>query len=238
MRLAPVLAGGFLMVMLASASASAATIAQTAALASTPVPVGTSGFNTSFAVNKFDPGLGTLTEIRLEFTGGVSGSATLARTSQGPNPVNYRVDLGNDFALRVGSTMVAELQNVVSSNTVSVPRGGSASTTLAPVSNSVTSTLTQALSPALFSQFTGTTGSVSMALQILRDNSFAQLTGGNGTLVAPNNPFYVNFATGDLRVTFTFTSTSPAAVTEPLTLSLFGLGLIGLAAVRRRSAAA
>jgi hypothetical protein len=221
MRLAPVLAGAFLLVGIDSASA--ATLVQEVSFASTAVPTG--GLNTTLTVNKFNVTNATLTAIDLEFTGGVSGTVSLTRTNTGPpSAQSYAVELGADFALTVGPSAVAELLDVVDTETIQISRSGSRTGT---ASFATSASVTTALAPALFAQFTGP-GSVNIALGILRDN---QVTGpGNAPLATQT---FNNYAMGDLRITFTYT-VSNAPVPEPLAVSLFGLGLLSLAAVRRR----
>ncbi|WP_372618847.1 choice-of-anchor E domain-containing protein [Falsiroseomonas sp.] len=222
MRLAPVLAGGFLLITLGSASA--ATVVEQASLASTALPTG--GLNATLTIDRFDVANATLTAIELQFTGGVSGTVSLTRLNNGPRVQAYPVELGADFALTVGPSAVAELQDVVASGSISIDKNAALT---GSASLSTSGSVTAALAPALFAQFIGP-GSVNVALAILRDNLVTAPT--NAPLASQT---FDNFASAELMVTYTYTA-NDAVVPEPLSLSMFGLGLLGLAVVRRRAA--
>ena len=215
MRLAAVIMAGGL-VSFAIGSASAATMVDTATLTLTTVPTG--GLSATLAIDKFNVSNATVTGISIDFAGTVSGTISLTATSSG----TYAARLGDDFTLKLGGTTLATLSNVLSTN-------WSNSYSVGQTRNSGTLTgngsVTSSVSSALFSQFTGT-GSLSLALQILQDNRRSGPT--------PWQVNYMNKASVALQVTYTYTlNPGGGRVPEPMSLVLFGIGLLGLVGAGR-----
>ena len=220
MRVAAPLAVGLLSLTIGSASAATMVVSGTMAL--TAVPSG--GLSQTVFIDKFNVTDATLTGISIDFTGNVSGTVSFARTQMGTaNPITYTTHLGSDFTLALGVATLLSLPNVYTGDFTAalVKNGSAASGTLTGTGSAVS-----LVSSSLFSQFTGV-GSLDLGLQILRDNAFT----------SPNTPptvTYMNNASVALQVTYTYSLASPATgVPEPMSLAMFGVGLLGLVAVGR-----
>jgi hypothetical protein len=236
MRVSALFAGGLLLLM-GTGAVSAATLVETGSLARIDVPAGTGGLSTSISVNKFDVSNATLTGIEVVFLGETYGSVTLTRTNTG---LNGNRDFGNiglrqDFTLTIAPSVTVTLNDVATNTTtLTVPQSASrVAATETPRNAALTpgsaTSGTVSIASSLFSLFTGP-GSISLALTILRDNFAASaLQGNSGTWSATHD----NEAVAQLQVTYIYTqSQPPSPVPAPMALALFGIGLLGLGAIR------
>jgi hypothetical protein len=222
MRFAPFLLGGTLLVAFAGAS-QAAVITESATYASSTLPSG--GTNTVLTINKFNAP-GALLSVDVELTGHSGGTLRVSRSNSGPaGSVTYTSTLGADFTLSFNSTSLPVL-DIDSPVSVVVPRQSTVTSGVVGDTDSVSGNY---VAPAMLSFFTGP-GTVTFNLSIVRENGTVSPASNatNGFYSAARN----NTAGADLVVTYTYDRPFVPAP-EPMTLTLFGLGLIGLGVARR-----
>lgn len=196
----------------------------------------TGGLSQTYTIDKFDVAGMTLTGITVEFGAQTYGSVVIQRQGTGTNGVVTfgNIGLRQDFTLTAGVTTVASLQDV-GTNVISVGvnRNQTITSSTIPAAQAAltfgsATTGVVSLAPGLFSLFQGA-GSLSLALNILRDNFAATIPSNPGTYTITYNDQMAI----DARIIYTYVDT-PVTVPEPLSVALFGAGLLGIAALRRR----
>lgn len=157
---------------------------------------------------------------------------------------------GDNFAINAATGVVGNAANKIAAgftgvaytNTMLMPAAAPASTALYYIDSS---TDTLAMAPGAFNTPTITTVG-SLGVDVLRANGFEVL--GNGQAFAALNVdagtslatglYSINLGTGAATLIGTYNGTlsglTVSAVPEPQTYALMGLGLLGLAALRRR----
>jgi hypothetical protein len=192
-----------------------ATGAASAASLSTPsqtltLPLQSTDASQTYTVNKFDPSLGTLNSVTVSLSGAVQGSASY--TNNGTRQVRATLNLEDtaDAIDPAGNTLAEVIP--LSSQTVTVPAGGSGSTgnitsSAGPLTTVYTDTPTLA-------EFTGP-GTANVSLTAT-GTSFAQ-AGGNFSST------FVTNASANASIFYTYTT--PTSVPEPS--NMLAVGLIG-----------
>jgi hypothetical protein len=206
--------------------AQAATITRTAEYPLTALP-GPPGTDTTLSIQKFSPSWGTLLGVEVELQGTSAGTLRIGRNNNGPaGSVVYTSTLGANFGLSFDTTSLPVL-SVDTPVSVTVARSQTATSSFVSSSGTVSSNY---VAPAIMAFFTGP-GSVVFNLSIDRDNGSVSPTSSvtNGTYT----PGRFNQAGALLTVRYDVDRST--AIPEPLTLSLFGMGLIGLGVIRRVS---
>ena len=200
--------------LIAAGSAQAATITQSAAL-----NLETTEINQIFNINKFDSALGTLTGVAITLDGEAISSATLTNTAAQAQ----RFQFGSTLNLYLDGAGLSEVLSLNLFNFNSQIQVGQ-TVNLGTV-NPSDSLLINA---ADLSAFIGT-GTTSFTCDSLVSNSQA---GGGGNITVVQN----TQAGCGLNVVYTYDvpTNPPAQVPEPASMALVGLGMMGLAAIRRR----
>lgn len=200
--------------LIAAGSAQAATITQSAALT-----LETTEINQVFNINKFDSALGTLTGVAITLDGEALSTATLTNTAAQAQRFQFGSTL-NLYLDGAGISDVLSLNLFNFSNQIQVGQTVNLGT-----ANPTDSLL---INVSDLSAFIGT-GTTTFTCDSLVANSQA---GGGGNITVVQN----TQAGCGLNVVYTYDvpTNPPAQVPEPASMALVGLGMMGLAAIRRR----
>ncbi len=197
-------------------SANAATVTQSAAL-----NLETTEINQAFSFNKFDASLGTLTSVLINLDGRALSSASFENNAAQAQNFSFASTLNlflDNAAAGVSETLALDLFNY--------PRQ---LTDLGLTDlGSVDKTDTLSFNAADLNAFIGT-GTTSFTCESGVVNTQA---GGGGNIVVTQS----TSAGCGLSVVYTYDvpTPPPANVPEPASMALVGLGMMGLAAIRRR----
>ncbi len=224
MRLAGFVVAG--LVLGVSASVQAASIVETASYGPANLPAATS---TTLNIAQFDASLGTLTGIKVELIGTSDGTLSVRRGNNGALvSVTYSTTMGVDYDLSLNSTslFVVDVDSAVS---VTVPRNRTVVGTATSGSGSDSVTFNDAGSLALFTGLGVVTFDLGLTPENVLPPSMSPINQNpsNGNMGTQTYTF-ANTAGAELLVTYTY-----VGIPEPLTLSLFGLSLVGLGVVRQ-----
>jgi hypothetical protein len=197
------------------------------------------------SVQKFNPSLGTLTSVDIQLTW--SGTTSIQVTATGGSPASGSTDtnimLHLTDALNAPDSLIqsgffggiSDQLNIgcldtgcyggipvfLASSFINLPSGDT--TTLGPLTNSLTQHPTPFTSGAILSEFTGT-GSLPI-YAATESKTTITFSGGNGSSVQTTNVSVSG------QVTYTY---NPTATPEPGTMSLLGASIAGLAVAFRK----
>jgi hypothetical protein len=186
----------------------------------------TTNWSQNVVLPLFDPLLGTLTDITLQLTGGVFGSARLESQDGSPATINYNLSaIVTATGLNGLSVLVLPAANGVFNATAydgTTDFGGTSGATFNNLSNADTNS-TSSNSAGNLAAYTGV-GNFTVALAA----NGASSSSGSGNLITS----FTTQAGALVSVTYTYDDPSPAP--EPATFAIVGAGLAAAAFIRRR----
>jgi opacity protein-like surface antigen len=196
-------------------SANAATVTQSAGLV-----LETTEINQSFSFNKFDASLGTLTSVLISMDGRAVSSASFDNSAAQAQNFSFNSTL-NLFLDNAAAGISDQLSLVLFNYPRQLTDLGLTDL------GTVDKTDTLSLSAANLAAFIGT-GTTTFTCESAVSNT---QSGGGGNI----NVLQSTEAGCGLNVVYTYdVPTPPTNVPEPASMALVGLGMMGLAAIRRR----
>ena len=163
----------------------------------------------------FDASLGTLDSVIVTLFGSVTSSVTVNAVTAEP----FGADVTSGARIRVLSGPGTGAQLNISSTATTAPLSAGTNTTLDFGTLTNSTPLTVNLADFL--------SDVTFSLAAIGSNSCGTSGGNNGC-------DFSTVAGARIDVLYNFTAPTPVAIPEPASMALVGLGMVGLAAVRRR----
>lgn len=184
-------------------------------------PLETTEINQVFSINQFDATLGTLTSVAITLNGEALSSATLLNNAANGQRFSFSSTLNLFLSITGAPDPLLSLSlNLFNFPSTTLPVGALQDLGTVTPSDSLTINATD------LSAFIGT-GSTSFTCESQVANT---QSGGGGNIVVTQN----TKAGCGLDVVYTYdVPTPPGKVPEPASMALVGLGMLGLAAVRR-----
>lgn len=186
----------------------------------------------SLSVFKFNPALGTLTDVLITLNGTVVATLKAENTST-TSGASISVTDTVTQALSTGSLSLAQVLPVASMSFVATTAdsnpfdfAGTSGKTLTGVTGTATSGQLDLTTASILSAFTGTGAVDPIALTIVATANASATGGGNIISQA------ITQASGDVTVQYKYNPAAP--VPEPASMTLLGAGLVGLGAIARR----
>ena len=201
--------------------------------------------NQNLTVTLFDPGLGTLTGVQFNLVAGLSSVFSITAGSSGATTAYGEIQFTDSLKDPDLVTLFSRSNTILSSQvytTLSPNQTVTSPTATLNLATGITGDNTQAntlgfsdltgTDAALIGDFTGTgAGQTSSMAYSTTTATLAGYTGGNASTTQ------TTYVTLSGSVIYTYTPEAPPpppGVPEPMTLSVLGAGLAGLAALRRR----
>lgn len=227
--------------LLAAGAANATPITYTTYTLGNPVNHQTD-VNQNLTVTLFDPGLGTLTGVQFNLVAGLSSVFSISAGSSGATTAYGEIQFTDALKdpdlvtlLSHSSTILSsQVYNTLTPNQMVTTPTATLSFSSADTfqANTLSYTDLSFTDAALLGDFTGTgAGQTSNMNYTTTTATLAGYTGGNASTTQ------TTYVTLSGTVTYAYTPTEtppPPGVPEPMTLSVLGAGLAGLAALRRR----
>ncbi|MEA5616393.1 choice-of-anchor E domain-containing protein [Cronbergia sp. UHCC 0137] len=192
--------------VVAAGSAQAATLTFTDSVSTQLTDI----IDAPLSVQQFNPSLGTLDSVEFEFSGSITGNASVTNTSN--SLARFRLSLGGDLSLidALDSQSLFSINPSTISPQYSLAVGGTLQTPTLTATDLTSQTYT---SGAFFQSFIGT-GNRNFLFSALAESGII----GSGNLTST----ITTLAGGDLTVTYNYTE-APQATPEPSALLAFGL---------------
>jgi len=188
------------------------------------IALATTDWTHNLTLQQFDASLGTLNSVTFSYGGQVSSIFRVESLDAAPATVNANASGNLVFGGPISQTLniSGSTSQAVSAFDGTIDFGGTSGAVIGPVVGSDSDTL------SLISGLAAFIGAGTYDISVAAHG--ASSASGAGNLISQIN----TEAMANIAVTYDYTARPPVTVPEPASMALVGLGMMGLAALRRR----